>query len=227
MSARSASRDSTVPWLLTRRGRHPDPADDPAHLVVGQRGQDRLAHPGVVQVGPPAHLGEHPHRVRRRLLGDVDDLIPVHQRHVGGLAELPDQLLQLGLGDAAQLSAGPLSQRDQAGAEGVPAGRELACVAEQHAGPQQPVDGRHRQLGGAGEIAQRRLTAGVGDDLQELEDPLDRLDGSRTRLGGLADGHPLVSPSLPSRWLPPYRRVHPMWPRNSCAGLLDRGHISP
>ena len=155
--------------------------------------QDGLAHPGVVQVGPTAHLGEHPHRVRRGLLGDVDDLVTVHQGHVGGLAELADQLHQLGLGDPTQLAAGPLAQRDQAGAEGVPAGGELARVAEQHAGPQQAVDGRHRQLGGGREVAQGRLTAGVGDDLQELEDPLDRLNGSRTRLGGRL-GH--VSPSL-------------------------------
>src|SRR5699024_6287803 len=50
----------------------PGALDDLGDVVVGELGEDHLAHAGAVHVHPASDLGEHPHGVRGRGLADVD-----------------------------------------------------------------------------------------------------------------------------------------------------------
>ena len=184
-----------VPWLLTVGVGMPTRPTMPR--ISASESVARIALPTPVS----CRLARRPTSVNiriacgRRLLRDVDHLVALQQSHVGGLPQLADQQLQLRLGDAAELLAGQLPERDQTRTEGVPARRQLARIAQGDAGAQQSVDGRHRQLGRTGQIAERDLTAGVGDRLQQLEDALDRLDGARAGLAATCGhGNPLVGP---------------------------------
>ena len=88
----------------------------------------------------------------RRLLGHVDHLVAIEQRHVGRLAELARPVLELRLGDPAELASGSLPEGDQPGAEGVPSGRQLAGIAE--------GDTAYRAGGGWSASAGRRRPTG-------------------------------------------------------------------
>ena len=71
-----------------------DPTDDLADPAVGELAEQRLADAGAVQVDLAADLGEHPHRVPRRHLGDVLGVGAGEDRQVGRLAERVDQPTQ-------------------------------------------------------------------------------------------------------------------------------------
>jgi hypothetical protein len=73
--------------------RHAGATQQGQHLVVAQLGQQRLPDAGAVRRDAPAHLGEHPHRVGRGDVGDVDDRVALEDRHVGRLADLRHQLV--------------------------------------------------------------------------------------------------------------------------------------
>lgn len=137
----------------------------------------RSALPTPVEWGSTrrADLGEHPHRVLRRHLGDVHDLVPVEQRHVRRLAGLLDQALEVGPRPGAQQAGRGLAEADQAGAQRVTPVGLLAHVAADDQRAHQPVDGREREPAARGELTEPDLAPGVGHPLQQIEGALEGL----------------------------------------------------
>ena len=172
----------------------PARAEDGQRLVVGEPGEDHLADRAAVQHHPAPHLGEHPHRVPRGHLRDVDGLVTVEHRQVGRLADVLDQPREVGTCDDGQHPLGALGEHQQLRAEDVCARRLLADVAQVDQRAQQPVDGRKRQSGLGGQSGQADHPSAVGHRLEELERALDGLHSARSRgreaggvLGGLVD----------------------------------------
>jgi len=160
---------------LVRRGRHADAAHDLAHRLVGELGEDRLADARAVRVDAPADLGEHPHRVARRRLGDVDRHVAVDHREVRRLAEVVGEALQVGARAGAELAARRLAEPDEARAEGVPPRRRLAHVALGEQRAQQAVDRGQGEPRVLRELAQAGLAAEVGEQLEQLDRAVHRL----------------------------------------------------
>ncbi len=134
---------------------------------------------------PSADLGEHPHRVLGRHLGDVDDLVAVEQGHVRRLTGLLDQAGEIRPGPGAQQSGRGLAEADQARAEGVAAVGLLAYVSAGHERAHQAVDGGQRQPAARGQLAQTDLAARVGHPFEQVEGALKGLDATVGGPGGV------------------------------------------
>src|SRR5699024_10052246 len=120
---------------------HAGTAQQLAYLVFRQSCEYGLADSGAVWKHPPTDFGEHPHRVSRRHLRDVDDLVPVEHREIRRLLDLGDQPGQMPAGDGAEHGGGAVGEQQQARTQRVLAGGLLTDVSEVDKGADQPVDG--------------------------------------------------------------------------------------
>ena len=113
------------------------------HVVVAARSASS-ALPTAVQCGRTRRPTSVNIRIECRPghLGDVRHLVAVQHRQVGGLADLVDQVRQVGQRDGVEHRRGALGEQEQAGAERVAARGFLAQVAEVDERAGQPVQGR-------------------------------------------------------------------------------------
>jgi hypothetical protein len=131
-----------------------------------------------VHVHVPSHLGEHPHRVRRRDLRDVDDLVALEDAHVGRLPDLGGQTAQVWHRPRGQSPSGHLPEPDQPGSQRVAAGRLLADVAVVGQRAEQPVDGGQRKAARRFQLLQPERASGVTQQLQQLQRAVQGLDAA-------------------------------------------------
>src|SRR5699024_4793741 len=183
----------------------PGALDDLGDVVVGELGEDHLAHAGAVHVHPASDLGEHPHGVRGRGLADVDRPVVIEDRQIGALAQLVCQAREVGPRAAAELPARSVPEAHQARAEGVAARGELTHVSAREQGAHQAMDRGQRQRGLLGQLTERGFAAVVRQQFQQVDGAVDGLDSAgafrfRRRCAGLGLRHPQFPFFIASLW---------------------------
>ena len=155
-----------------------DPKNAP-DLVVRQPGQHRLAGCSRMgSLGRADHAGIDANGMPCLALGDGHHLITLQDREMHRLACRCIEPVEDRLRAARQvhLPHESLAQMQHPGAERVraPSGN-LSDVASPHQRRQQVVTGRYIEAGPRGEIRQRRTAAGLREQFQQADRPIDGL----------------------------------------------------
>jgi len=134
-----------------------------------------------VEVDSLPDLGEHPHVVPRRSLGDVLGLIACKNRKICCLTGFVDEIEKDALGDRADERTSTLCEWQDAESQRVPTGRQLPRVAPFTERRKQSVHGRKGKPEARRDLSDRNVRMPASDELENVKSAIHRLNATSGR----------------------------------------------
>ncbi len=176
-----------------RERRQPLVGDDAIQFTGRKPGQNGLAdRGGVRRIGFSAQSRVDPHHVPRIAAQDIDQAGILHDRELDGFAGLLVEPVDKTLRAPGQVDltqAGSAEVQDaRAQHIGLAAGAtaDIAPIAQRR---NQVMTGRHVQAGRGADLGELRFATGIGNDVENQESAIERLDSALVPAHGRTGGH--------------------------------------